>query len=81
MKKLHKFLKVFIFVQLGICVSRVSGRYIDFVKHPEVYAVQSAPWYYSIIFSLIFTAIAVLVTTIAYFVVGRIIKEREQELK
>lgn len=75
MKKLHKFLKAFIFVQLGICASRVGGRYYDFVKHPEIYVSQSAPWYYDILFSVVFTAITVLVTTIAYFVVGHIIKK------
>ena len=78
MKGLHKFLKVFIWAQLGSCCGRVLQRYLDFVNHPEVYAYYSAPWYTGITITVILTAITVLITTIAYFVVGHIIKKREQ---
>ena len=78
MKGLHKFLKVFIWVQLGACSGRVLQKYLDFVNHPEVYAHYSAPWYTGITITVILTAITVLITTAAYFVVGHIIKKREQ---
>jgi len=52
MKEFHKFLKVFIFAKLGTCFGRVLYRYIDYVKHPELYAMQSAPWYTNIILRL-----------------------------
>ncbi len=78
MKGLHKFLKVFICVQLGACSGRVLQKYLDFVNHSEVYAYYSAPWYTGTIKTVILTAITVLITTIAYFVVGHIIKKREQ---
>jgi len=77
-KDLHKFLRVFIWVQLGACSGRVLQKYLHFVNHPEVYASYSAPWYTGITVTVLFTAITVLLTTIAYFVVGRIIKKREQ---
>lgn len=79
MKQLHKFLKIFIFVQLGSCCARVLQRYFDFVNHPEVYAYYSAPWYTGITITVILTAITVSITTIAYFVVGHIIKKQEKK--
>ena len=78
MKGLHKFLKVFIWVQLGSCCGRVLQRYLDFVNHHEIYAYYSAPWYTGITITVILTAITVLVTTIVYFIVGRIIKKQKQ---
>ena len=78
MKQLHKFLKAFIFVQLGACCGRVLAKYLDFVNHPEVYAYYSAPWYTGIAITVLLTAITLLLTAIAYFVVGHIIKKREQ---
>ena len=82
MKQLHKFLKILIVFQLGACCGNVLRRYLDFVNHPEIYAYYSdyysVPWYTDITNTVIFTAITVLVTTIAYFVVGHIIKKREQ---
>ena len=77
MKGLRKYLKVFIFVQLGACAGRVLQRYLHFVNHPEVYVYYSAPWYTGITISVILTAITVLITTIAYFIVSHIIKKRE----
>ena len=79
MEKAHKYLKVCIFVQLGACVGRILAKYYDYVKHPALYAMQSAPWYLSILITVCFTAVTVLLTTIAYFVIGRIIKKRKTD--
>ncbi len=79
MKQFHKFLKLFIFAQLGTCLGRVLHRYLDFVNHPGLYTMQSAPWYTGIILTVILTAVTVTITTIAYFVVGHVIKKRQQE--
>lgn len=79
MKELHKFLKVFIFVQLGSCAGRVLQKYLDFVNHPELYASYAAPWYTGVTLTIILTAITVTITTISYFVVDYIIKKRKLE--
>ena len=79
MNQLHKFLKAFIFVQLGSCFGRVLIKYLDFVMNPEVYAYYSAPWYTDIVVTLILTAITVLITTITYFIVGHLIKKHDQK--
>ena len=76
MKKTHQFFKVFIFVQLGACFGRILAKYIDYVKHPKVYEMQSAPWYTSIVITVILTIITVTITTIAYFIVGYFSKKR-----
>ena len=79
MKKLHVFLKVFIFVQLGACVGRVLVDYIDYVQHPLLYATWSAPWYTQSLITVALTAITVTITAVVYFAVSRVIKKREQE--
>ena len=78
MKGLHKFLKVFIWLQFGSCCGRVLQMYLDFLNHPEIYASYSAPWYTGITITVILTAITVVITTIAYYIVGHIIKKREE---
>lgn len=79
MKELHKFLKVFIFVQLGSCCGRVLAQYLDYVNHPQFYAMQSAPWYYRVMISVLFTLVTVAVTTAAYFIIGHFIKKQEEK--
>ena len=54
-------------------------KYLDFVMNPEVYAYYSAPWYTDIVVTLILTTIMVLITTITYFIVGHLIKKRDQK--
>ena len=78
MKQLHRFLKVFIWVQLGSCCGSVLHKCFHYVKHPEMYAFNSAPWYTDIAVSLTLTAITVLITLAAYFAVGRVISKRER---
>ena len=79
MKELHKFLKAFIFVQLGACTARVIERYVDYIKYPELYAAQSAPWYSGIMLTVLLSAAAILITTIAFFVVGYLLKKRSDQ--
>ena len=76
MKKLRTFLKVFIFVLIGACVGDIIQRYASYVRHPEKYLALSSPWYTSIIISVVFTTVIVLVCAVLYFILGRIIKKR-----
>ncbi len=77
MKGLHKFLKVFIFVQLGACTGDVLRQYLHYVNHQEMYITWSAPWYTGIQLTVAFTAFTVALTTLAYFLVGRMLRRRE----
>ena len=78
MEKLHTYLKVFLFVQLGGCLGRVLAQYGDYRMHPDVYMLYSAPWYTGILITLLLTAITVTLTAIAYFAVGHILKKRAE---
>ena len=66
-------------MQLGACSYRVFALYNDYLRHKELYATYSEPWYADIVLTVTLTAITVLITAIAYFVVDRIIKMRSQE--
>ena len=81
MKQLHVFLKCFIFVELGSCVARSVADYVDYLRYPNLYAIQSAPWYTGTMIRVILTAITVTITAIAYFAVGRVLKKRSLEAK
>lgn len=74
MKKIHRFLKVFIFVQLGWCAGRVLIKYLDYMENPGIYEMLPDPWYYGVIPTIIFTAATVTITAIAFFVIGHLIK-------
>ena len=80
MEKLHKFLKVFIFVQLGACAGRALAKYLDYVANPGRYIFQCAPWYTGIIITVILTAITVSITLVAWLIVGHCIKKRREKL-
>ena len=61
MKKLNKMLNIIIGAVMGVFVGR--GLYVawNFKTHPEFYAMQSAPWYTSILVDGVFTLIVLLI--------------------
>lgn len=75
MKRLRNFLLVLIFILLGACAFRSFAIYNDFTRHPDLYATYSAPWYLSIILTVIFTVALIAIITVIYFIVGYIIKK------
>lgn len=77
MKRFQKILLIFIFVQIAACLLRAFAIYNDFTRHPDLYATYSAPWYMSIIVTAAVTAVMVVITTIIYLAVGRIIKKHK----
>lgn len=79
MKRFRKILSVLDFVLILACAFRVFAIYNDYTRHTELYTTYSAPWYSSIITTVILTAVMVLIVHIVYFVVGYIIKKRKQE--
>lgn len=61
MKKLNHILNIIIGAFLGVFIGQ--GIYIvwDFKSNPELYAMQSAPWYTSILVHGVFTLVVLLV--------------------
>lgn len=78
MEQACKFLKIFFFVQLGGCAGRVLARYLDYVNHPGLYAAQSAPWYAGITLTLVLTAVTAGLTALAWWLVRRRLKKRQE---
>ena len=79
MKRIHKFLKLFIFAQLGSCAGRVLWQYYDYLKHPALYEMVGDPWYYRASRFAVITAVSVAITATAYFILGGIIKRKSGE--
>ena len=78
MKKVKKFLIFIIFGQIGACLGHMFAIYNNYLRHPDLYAMYSAPWYVDLIPTAVFTGIGVVITGIVYFIVGHIAKKRER---
>ncbi len=76
MKGLRTIYIIFISLLLSGCAVSGVAKYIDFKQHPQAYAVQSAPWYTSVILSAVITAACILALTAIYFVAAHFIKRR-----
>ena len=79
MKKLKKFLIFIIFGQIGACLGHMFAIYNNYLRHPDLYAMYSAPWYVDLIPTAVFTGIGVVITGIVYFILGHIAKKREDD--
>jgi len=76
MEGLRKFLKVFIFVELGSCVGRMLWHYVDYRKRPWLYELTSDTWFSRAAPYVIVAAAVIVVTAAAYFLLGYAIKRR-----
>lgn len=57
MKRLYATLKLFLGCSIGIFLGRCIYLYFDFKARPDLYAMQSAPWYVDLKFQGIVTAV------------------------
>ena len=57
MKKLYGTLKIFLGCMVGVFLGSCIYRYWDFKVHPDLYAMQSAPWYVDLEIQGIVTAV------------------------
>ena len=64
MKRLDYILNTIIGAFVGAFLGHGLWRYLDYCRHPDLYAMQSAPWYTSILFYGVFTAGLVLVAVV-----------------
>lgn len=74
MQMLNDFLNTIIGSSIGIYIGHVLWRIWDFKTEPEFYAMQSAPWYTSILLYGVVTFIEVLVCV----VIKAIIKHKQK---
>ena len=78
-KKIRKFFIFFIAAQIGCCLGRVLAVYNDYLRHPQLYAINSAPWYVYLIPTIVITGVMVLTTAIVYFIISFVIKKKHKD--
>lgn len=74
LKKLNYVLNILIGSFIGVFIGR--GAYVlwDYRTHPDLYAMQSAPWYTSILVNGIFTTVFLIVAGIIKLAIRKKIK-------
>ena len=63
MKRLYATLKLFLGCSIGVFLGRCIYLYFDFKVRPDLYAMQSAPWYADLKFQGIITAVLAAIGT------------------
>ena len=63
----------------GVAIGRSLYTVFDYMLNPDIYAMASAPWYTAILGQLAITAGIYAVLIIAYFIIRKIIKSKENK--
>ena len=74
LKKLNYFLNIVTGTSIGVFIGRGAYVFLDYKKHPDLYAMQSAPWYTSILINGIFTIVLLIVAGIIKLAIRKKIK-------
>jgi hypothetical protein len=74
MKKLYQILNIAFWCFLGIFIGNGIYAYIDYRTYPELYAMQSMPWYFRIQVFAVVTA----VVEVILFAAMRMVKKKIQ---
>ena len=71
MKKINNFLNILIGAFVGVFIGHGIYVYYDYKTHLDLYAMNSAPWYTSILVYGIFTLVVILVVIIVKILIKR----------
>jgi len=74
LKKLNTILNFIMVTFMGLFISSSIYRYYDYISHPDLYEVQSAPWYTSIQIQGLATLIIMIIAIILKVIVKRKIR-------
>ena len=75
LKRLNMFLNTIIGAFIGVFIGHGVYVFYDFKTHPNLYAMQSAPWYTSILLYGIVTAVILLVAIIVKLSIRQKLKQ------
>ena len=76
MKRSYAALKIFLGCSIGVFLGSCIYRYLDFKARPDLYAMQSAPWYQPLkVQGLVTAGIAVIVLAAMWLVRKKINKK------
>lgn len=79
LKKLNYFLNIVIGSFIGVFIGHGIYVFWEYKTHPDLYAMQSAPWYTSIFVNGIVTLILLAVVVIAKLIIRKKIKPMENK--
>ena len=79
MKRLYATLKLFLGCSIGVFLGRCIYLYFDFKVRPDLYAMQSAPWYVDLEIQGIITAVLAAVLLAAMWLVRK--KHRQKGVR
>lgn len=71
MKKLYIILRIVLWSFAGVFIGSSLFKWHDYKTHPDLYAMQSAPWYLSIEINAIFTIIVVIVILTVMWIIRK----------
>ena len=76
LKKINSILNIIIGSSIGVFIGH--GIYVcwDYKTHPDLYAMQSAPWYTSILLYGLFTIVALIVGIMIKLIIRRRLKQQ-----
>ena len=75
-EKIRKLLVIIMGTSFGVFIGSSLWRWADYRRYPELYMVNSALWYTSVLVSGVFTAGIILVLGIIWWILGRKAKKR-----
>lgn len=76
MKRIYNVLWITIWSCIGVWIGYSGYEYYDYKKYPDLYAMQSSPWYLKIEILGIFMAIVVLALLILMWILKKNMKSR-----
>ena len=71
MKHLYRILKILLWSVIGVFIGSSLYKWYDYKTHPDLYTMQSAPWYLSIEFSAVLTMTAVIIILLIMWMIKK----------
>ncbi len=79
MKKLNYAMAIIMGACGGAAIAEIIFVYFDYLMNPQIYAMNSAPWYTAIIGRVLITLGIFAVLLTVYFILRKIIKSKENK--
>ncbi len=76
LKKVNWILNAIIGAFVGVFIGHGMYVFLDFKTHPDLYAMQSAPWYTSILVVGMETAVVLVIAVIIKLIIRKKLKQR-----
>ena len=64
-------MRVVIIASIVVFIGSCIYQYTDYKQHPEIYMLNSAPWYTGLLIQGVFTLLIIIVCAIALLIMGR----------